>query len=54
MTFTKSDMLYDNGPYYKSTARADHDNPYYSKGTDHSELSRTEGYEVLYFVNDLL
>jgi len=46
-------MLYDNGTYYKWTARADHDNPYYTKGTDHSELNRTEGYEVLYFINHL-
>ena len=53
MSFTRSDMLYDNGTYYKWTARADHDNPYYTKGTDHSELNRTEGYEVLYFINHL-
>jgi hypothetical protein len=46
-------MLYDDGFYYKWTARADHDNPYYTKGTDHSELNRTEGYEVLYFINHI-
>ena len=53
MSFARSDMLCDNGTYYKWTARADHDNPYYTKGTDHSELNRTEGYEVLYFINHL-
>ena len=45
-------MLYDNG-YYKWNAQADHDNPYYTRGTDYSELNRTEGYEVLYFINHL-
>lgn len=49
MSFTKAEMLYDDGKYYKWSAKADHDNPYYTKGTDHSELNRTEGYEVLYF-----
>ena len=53
MSFLRSDMLYDNGNYYKWTAKADHDNPYYIKGTDYSELNRTEGYEVLYFINHL-
>lgn len=53
MTFLRSQMLYDDGNYYKWTARADHDNPYYTKGTDYSELNRTEGYEVIYFVNHL-
>lgn len=46
-------MLYNDGKYYKWTAKADHDNPYYTKGTDHSELNRTEGYEVLYFINHI-
>ncbi len=39
--------------YYKWNARADHDNPYYRSGVDHSELNRTEGYEVLYFINHI-
>jgi hypothetical protein len=46
-------MLYDDGKHYKWNAKADHDNPYYTKGTDYSELNRTEGYEVLYFINHL-
>jgi len=53
MTYTRADMLYDNGSYYKWSARADHDNPYYTRGADHSELNRTEGYEILYFINHL-
>jgi len=50
MTFPKSQMLYDDGKYYKWTANADHDNPYYKGGKDHNELNRTEGYEVQYFI----
>ena len=46
-------MLYDDGHYYKWTARADHDNPKYTGGTDRAELNRTEGYEVLPFINHL-
>ncbi len=53
MSYTRAEMLYDDGKHYKWTARADHDNPYYIKGTDHSELNRTEGYEVLYFINHI-
>ena len=53
MSFEKSQMLYNDGKYYKWQAEADHDNPYYTKGTDHSELNRTEGYEVLYFINHI-
>lgn len=53
MSFLRSQMLYDNGIYYKWTARADHDNPYYRNGSDHTLVNRTEGYEVLYFINHL-
>ena len=53
MSFERSQMLYDNGAYYKWTARADHDNPYYTRGADYTELNRTEGYEVLYFINHI-
>lgn len=51
MAFVRSQMLYDDGKYYKWPAKADHDNPYYKQGTDHSEINKTEGYEVLYFLN---
>lgn len=45
-------MLYNNG-YYKWTAKADQDNPYYTRGIDHLEINKTEGYEVLYFLNHI-
>ncbi len=38
---------------YKWSARADHDNPKVIGDTDHAELNRTEGYEMLYFINSL-
>ncbi len=38
---------------YKWIARADHDNPKIIGGTDHAELNRSEGYEMLYFINSL-
>lgn len=50
MAFLRSDMLYKD---YKWTAKADHDNPNYRQGTDHSEINKTEGYEVLYFLNHI-
>jgi len=54
MSYKKSEMLYNDGKYYKWVAKADHDNPYYIRGVDHSELNRTEGYEVLYFINHIV
>jgi len=48
--YTKSQMVYTD---YKWVAKADHDNPKIIGGTDHSELNRTEGYEMLYFINSL-
>lgn len=53
MAYQRSQMLYDNGTYYKWHAREDRDNPFYRSGADHSELNKTEGYEVLYFINHL-
>lgn len=38
---------------YKWVARADSDNPKIILGTDHAELNRSEGYEMLYFINSL-
>ena len=52
MPFERSQMQYNNG-YYKWVASADHDNPYYRGGTDYSEINKTEGYEVLYFLNHI-
>lgn len=39
-------MVY-NG--YKWEAWADHDNPEFIGAQEHSELNRSEGYEMLYF-----
>jgi hypothetical protein len=50
MAYTKDQMVYKD---YKWSARADHDNPKIIGGTDHAELNRTEGYEMLYFINSL-
>jgi hypothetical protein len=49
--FKQEDMLYDDGSYYKWTAKADQDNPKFRSGTDAAQLNRTEGYEVLHFIN---
>jgi len=38
---------------YKTTAKADHDNPKIIGGQEHSELNRTEAYEMKYFINSL-
>jgi len=43
-------MVYDD---YKWSARADHDNPKIIGGNDSAQLNRTEGYEMLYFINSL-
>lgn len=50
MAYTSGQMFYKD---YKWSARADHDNPKIIGGTDHAELNRTEGYEMLYFINSL-
>ena len=50
MEYTRGNMYYSD---YKWFARADHDNPKIIGGNDHSELNRTEGYEMLYFINSL-
>jgi hypothetical protein len=50
MAYLRSEMVYND---YKWTARADHDNHKIIAGTDHNELNRTEGYEMLYFINSL-
>jgi hypothetical protein len=48
--YKKSDMVYTD---YKWQAQADHDNPKIIAGTDHTELNRSEGYEMLYFISSL-
>lgn len=54
MAYTKSQMLYDDGRYYKWKASEDADNPYYRGGSDRAQLNREEGYEVLYFINHIV
>lgn len=53
MPYVRSQMLYDDGNYYKWAAKDDSDNPYYRGGSDRAQLNRTEGYEVLYFINHI-
>ena len=53
MTYTRAQMLYNEGEYYKWETPGDHNNPAYKKSTDRTELNRTEGEEVLYFINDI-
>jgi hypothetical protein len=53
MSYKKSQLLYDDGRYYKWTAPDNHENPYYTTGRDYCELNKTEGYEVLYYINHL-
>ena len=50
MAYTISNMVYTD---YKWSARDDHDNPKIIGGIDHAQLNRTEGYEMLYFINSL-
>jgi hypothetical protein len=50
MAYERSQMIYND---YKWLAKAAHDNPYYTKGIDYSEINKLEGYEVLYFLNHL-
>lgn len=50
MAYERSQMLYND---YNWQARAAHDNPYYIRGTDYSEINKSEGYEVLYFLNHI-
>ena len=51
MNYKKTEMLYKEENYYKWKAEADHDDPTFRGATDRLELNRTEGYEVLYFIN---
>lgn len=49
MQYSSKDMVFQ----YKWYARADHDNPKIIGGTDHAQLNREEGYEMLYFIRSL-
>ena len=50
MAYLKSNMVYND---YKWTANADHDDPKFLGGQEHSELNRSEGYEMLWYINSL-
>ena len=50
MAYLKSQMVYTD---YKWTANADHDNPKFIGAQEHSELNRSEGYEMLWYINSL-
>jgi hypothetical protein len=53
MTYTRVEMLFDDGEYYKWKASGDKENPTHKKSAGQQELHRTEGEEVLYFINDI-
>jgi len=48
MPCKKDDLLYTD---YKWKAKDDHDDPKFIHHPDSDELNRTEGYEMLYFIN---
>lgn len=50
MSYTKNQMIYSD---YKWTAKADHDNPRFIGAQERSMLNRSEGYEMLWFINSL-
>lgn len=51
MSYQKNEMFYKE--QYKWTANANHDNPDVRHGKDAKELDRSEGYEMLDFINAL-
>ncbi|MDP9048452.1 MAG: hypothetical protein M3N14_09965 [Bacteroidota bacterium] len=55
MGFERPQMLYDDGKYYKWVAGDGRDNAYYyyKPGAGWADLNRTEGNEVLYFINHI-
>jgi hypothetical protein len=54
LAYTRSELLYRVDNYYKWTTPSDRENTYYISGADDTELDRTEGYEILYFINHLI
>ena len=48
MAYKKSNMVYSD---YHWKAKDDHDDPNFIHKPDSTELNRTEGYEMLYFIN---
>lgn len=50
MAYLKSQMVYND---YKWTARGDFDDPKFIGAQESSMLNRSEGYEMLWFINSL-
>lgn len=50
MEYTRSQMVYKD---YKWNARAGHDNPRFIGAQERAMLNRSEGYEMLWFINSL-
>ena len=50
MAYLRSQMVKKD---YKWTANSDHDDPKFIGAQEHSELNRSEGYEMLWFINSL-
>lgn len=50
MSFSRSDMLYEDGKYYTWNAKSSNDDPKTIGGKEKDELNRREGYEVLPFI----
>jgi len=50
MAYERSQMIYTDYNWQASAAK---DDPYYTKGSDYSEINKKEGYEVLYFLNHI-
>ena len=50
MEYIKSQMVFKD---YKWNASSDHDNPRFIGAQERSMLNRSEGYEMLWFINSL-
>ena len=53
MPYEKSQMLNNADGYYNWSTEADKNNAYYQRSEDNTTLDRSEGYEVLYFINHI-
>ncbi|MGB8191242.1 MAG: hypothetical protein WCF67_04940 [Chitinophagaceae bacterium] len=51
MEYKRSEMLFKDD--YKWSAVQDQDDPQHRRGPEHALVNKEEGYEVLYFINDL-
>ncbi len=51
MKYDKTQMFYRD---YKWKTPENYDNPFIKKGKEQKEMDRTNGYEVLHFINELV